>query len=61
MSKSSRSQARECCSAEKERLVETLKSCNIYSTGSIQRHNCYRQAAKETGRKGKGCLLPKVL
>ena len=57
MNRSKLSSARKCCSIEKERLVKSLQSCNRHAAGTGIRHQCYREAAKESGRRAKSCLL----
>ncbi|MBF0469386.1 MAG: hypothetical protein HQK61_10965 [Desulfamplus sp.] len=51
-----KSKAKACCSLEKKRLMNVLKSCDAYSE-SIERHLCYKKAAKESGRRSKACML----
>jgi hypothetical protein len=57
MAKSISIQAKACCSLEKERLVEELRSCDYDTTSPEERHECYRFAAKKSGRRAKQCLI----
>ena len=49
--------ARECCSREKDRLVEELRECDYDTISPEERHLCYRWAAKKSGRRSKECLI----
>ena len=51
-----KSKAKQCCSSEYERLVGELDSCEMASGSSSEKHNCYRRAAKESGRRAKACI-----
>jgi hypothetical protein len=45
-----------CCILEKGRLVDALMACD-YCTESIEeRHSCYRETAKESGRRARACI-----
>ena len=57
MSSSTSDKAGRCCSAEKERLMEDLQSCNFCSSSREQLHSCYREAARESGRRAKQCMV----
>ena len=47
-----------CCSMEKNRLMEELRRCDFCTTGYEELHGCYRDAARESGRRGRTCLAP---
>jgi hypothetical protein len=49
--------SRDCCLKEKKRLVKTLRTCDLWSPGSEERHNCYRNAARESGQHSRQCIL----
>jgi hypothetical protein len=49
--------ARQCCTREKERLVEELKECDYDSQSPEDRHFCYRWAAKKSGYRSRECLI----
>ena len=49
--------ARECCLREKDRLKEELRECDSESFSPEERHECYRWAAKKSGRRSKECLI----
>ena len=48
--------AKRCCSAEYERLVHKLGSCEKESNSPEERHDCYRQAARESGSRARKCI-----
>ncbi len=57
MKKSISINSKECCFLEKERLMDVLFACD-YCTESIEeRSNCYKKAAKDSGRRSKECLI----
>jgi hypothetical protein len=49
--------ARDCCLKEKKRLVEALKTCDLWAPGSEERHNCYRNESRKSGRRSRQCLI----
>jgi hypothetical protein len=49
--------ARQCCTREKNRLVEELRACDYNSESPEERHHCYRWAAKKSGYRSKECLI----
>lgn len=51
-----KAKAKRCCSAEYDRLVRQLSSCEIESNTAGERHACYRQAAKRSGRRSRACM-----
>lgn len=56
MMNTSKTKAKRCCSAEYERLVREVGTCEMESDASDQRHACYRRAAKESGRRSRACM-----
>ncbi len=52
----SKAKAKRCCSTEYDRLVRELGSCEMESNSSGERHNCYRRAAKQSGRRSRECM-----
>jgi hypothetical protein len=52
----SSSEASKCCSMEKKRLVAELEKCNFCTDNYEEFHNCYRQAARESGQRSRACL-----
>lgn len=50
--------ARQCCSLEKTHLVEALRKCDLCSTSYEAFHQCYRDAAKESGQRARACIIP---
>jgi hypothetical protein len=48
---------KECCSLEKENLMEVLLACDYCTTSMNERHQCYQKAAKESGVKARACIL----
>lgn len=57
MVKSINIKARECCIREKDRLVEELRECDYDTSSPEERHQCYRWAAKKSGKRAKECLI----
>ena len=49
--------ARQCCTREKNRLVEELRECDYNSESPEEHHRCYRSAAKKSGYRSKECLI----
>lgn len=49
--------AKACCSLEKKKLVRALRTCDYYSTSKEEQQKCYREAAKDSGRRSKECIL----
>lgn len=47
---------RQCCSLEKTRLMEELRKCDC-STSYEEFHECYRDAAKESGQRARSCTV----
>jgi hypothetical protein len=47
----------QCCSNEKERLKAVLNDCDAHSADRRQRHECYRAAARDSGRRAKRCMI----
>lgn len=48
--------AKNCCSMEKQRLMEELRKCDFCSTNWKEHHSCFRQAAKDSGRRSRVCV-----
>ncbi len=51
-----KSKAKRCCTRAYEGLTRQLVSCEMESNTPEQRHACYRQAAKTSGRLAKACI-----
>ena len=51
-----KTKAKRCCSQEHNRLVRRLGSCEMASNTSGERHACYRQEAKASGRRARQCM-----
>ncbi len=51
-----KSKAKRCCTMAHERLMHQLGSCEMGSDSSDEKHACYRQAAKASGRRAKKCI-----
>ena len=49
--------SRQCCSLEKQRLVEELSACYFCSTSYEEFHRCYRDAARESGQRARNCII----
>jgi hypothetical protein len=48
--------AQQCCLLEKEHLVEKLRKCDLCSESYEEFHQCYRDVAKESGRRARSCI-----
>ncbi len=53
----SEQQSRQCCSLEKQRLVEELRVCDFCATSYEEFHRCYRDAARESGQRARSCII----
>lgn len=51
-----KSKTKRCCSEAHERLMHQLGACEKESNTPGERHACYRQAAKASGRRAKACM-----
>ena len=51
-----KAKAKRCCSMEHERVSRKIGACEMETNNSDQRHDCYRQAAKESGRRARECM-----
>lgn len=51
------SKASQCCTTEKKKLVQELRKCNFCSDDYEEFHNCYRQAARESGQRARSCII----
>jgi hypothetical protein len=51
------SKSAKCCSMEKERLMKELEKCNFCSDDYEEFHNCYREAARESGERSRACII----
>lgn len=49
--------AHKCCSLEKTHLVEELKKCDFCSISYEEFHECYRDAARESGQRAQSCIV----
>ena len=47
---------RECCFMERKYLRRELRECDFCSTGYDEHHRCYRDAARKSGHRGRGCM-----
>ena len=57
MARSINIKAKECCTREKQRLMEELRECDYNTTSPEERHLCYRWAAKKSGHRSKECII----
>lgn len=57
MHKSISIHSKACCSLEKKHLVEVLRACDYCTESLEERHQCYKKAAKESGRRARACLI----
>jgi len=46
-----------CCSMETKRLMQELGKCNFCTDDYEEFHNCYRQAAGESGERSRACMI----
>ena len=51
------SRAAKCCSMEKKKLMAELEKCNFCSDNYEDFHDCYREAARKSGRRSRACLV----
>ncbi len=51
------SKSTKCCSIEKKKLVEEIEKCNFCTDNYEDFHNCYRQAARESGERSRSCMI----
>ena len=56
MSDSRRSDAKNCCSTERKRLVKDIRKCDFCSTDWEEHHRCLSAAAKESHRRSHVCM-----
>ena len=49
--------AKACCTMEKKRLVEELRKCTYCSTSMEENDSCWHEAAVESGKRAKQCLV----
>jgi len=45
-----------CCPYEKKELVENLRTCDYCTTSLQERHDCYRQVAKQSKKRVRACM-----
>jgi hypothetical protein len=57
MSKSNNKEATHCCSMEKQRLTEEIRKCDFCSETYDELHDCYRSAARDSGKRARSCLV----
>lgn len=55
--KSSSNKNAKCCSMEKKRLVEELRKCDMSTMSYAEFHRCSRNAARESGKRSRACML----
>jgi hypothetical protein len=48
---------KECCSLEKQNLMEMIRTCDFCSTNWEEHHHCLRQAARKTGQRSRACMI----
>lgn len=53
----SSSNASKCCSMEKKKLMAELEKCNFCSDDYEAFHDCYREAARQSGQRSRACLV----
>lgn len=51
-----KAKAKRCCAMEHERVAREVGTCEMASVNSDQRHDCYRRAARESGRRARACM-----
>ena len=51
------SKSAKCCSMEKRKLMKELEKCNFCTSNYEEFHNCYRQAAGESGQRSRSCII----
>jgi hypothetical protein len=51
------SKSAKCCSMEKKKLMKETEKCNFCSTSYEEFHACYRQAARESGKRSRSCII----
>ncbi len=49
--------AKSCCSQEKDRLMDVLRTCDYCTESMEERHYCYQQAAKQSGKRSRECIM----
>jgi hypothetical protein len=47
---------RECCFNERKHLLKALRKCDFCTTSYEEFHQCYRDAARKSGHRARGCL-----
>ena len=47
---------KECCFSEKKHLLKALRKCDFCTTSYEEFHQCYRDAARKSGHRARGCL-----
>ena len=45
-----------CCTTEKKRLMDELRTCDYGTSSPEERHLCYREAARQSGRRARACI-----
>ena len=46
-----------CCSMEKKKLIKEIEKCNFSTSNYEEFHDCYRQAARESGKRSRACIV----
>ena len=57
MSSTSKSDAKNCCTMERKRLMEDIRSCDFCSTSWEEHHRCLSRAAKASGQRSRACVV----
>ena len=52
----SSSKGSKCCSMEKKELMREIEKCNFCTDNYEEFHNCYRKAARESGKRSRACM-----
>ncbi len=56
MTAKTRRRIKACCTTEKKRLMDELRQCDYGTSSPEERHLCYREAARQSGRRAKSCI-----
>jgi hypothetical protein len=57
MAREIKAKAKSCCSAEHDRLVTELDTCDQLYTNPSEWHRCARVIARRSGQRAKRCML----
>ena len=54
--KTSTHKKQQCCSMEKQQLVQSLYQCDFCTTSYDEHARCYRDAARRSGERSQTCM-----